>query len=97
MDNSLISHRMASVNLVVTVESVRTLLTHKGGDTNALHIPSLIAVAAALGESFPSILHACMLTTPQVSNYFSFFIVLDCASLQAKYECSGKIIEMTYG
>jgi hypothetical protein len=41
---------MGSVNLVVTVESVRTLLTHKGGDTNALHIPSLIAVAAALGE-----------------------------------------------
>ncbi|KAF8492669.1 hypothetical protein JB92DRAFT_3002180 [Gautieria morchelliformis] len=40
---------MGSVNLVVTVESVRTLVTHKGGDTNALHIPSLIAVGSALG------------------------------------------------
>ena len=41
---------MGSVNLVVTVESVRTLLTHKGSGTNALHIPSLVAVASALGK-----------------------------------------------
>ena len=44
---------MGSVNLVVIVESVRTIATHKGNDdTNALHVPSLIAVAAALGKSF---------------------------------------------
>ena len=42
---------MGSVNLVVTVESARTLITHNSDeDTNALHVPSLIAVAAALGE-----------------------------------------------
>ena len=41
---------MDSVNLVVIVEGTRTLLTHTGSDTNALHIPSLVAVAAALGE-----------------------------------------------
>ena len=41
---------MGSVNLVVTVESVDKLLTHKGSDTNVLHIPSLIAVGSALGK-----------------------------------------------
>jgi len=44
---------MGSVNLVVIVESVRTIVTHKNGDdTNTLHIPSLIAVGAALGAKF---------------------------------------------
>lgn len=50
--NPLLSS-MGSVNLVVIVESVRTIATHKGSDdTNALHIPSLIAVAAALGRLY---------------------------------------------
>lgn len=44
---------MGSVNLVVIVESVRTIVTHNAADdTNALHVPSLIAVAAALGAKF---------------------------------------------
>lgn len=43
---------MSSVNLVVTVESVRTIIDHRGSDVNALHIPSLIAVASALGVKF---------------------------------------------
>lgn len=46
---STIGSRMSSVNLVVAVESVQTIIDHKGDDTNRLHIPSLIAVAAALG------------------------------------------------
>ena len=42
---------MGSVNLVVIVESVRTILSHNSADkVNALHIPSLISVGAALGE-----------------------------------------------
>lgn len=41
---------MGSVNLVVIVESARDLISHGGGETNELHVPSLIAVAAALGE-----------------------------------------------
>ncbi len=41
--------RMGSVNLVVIVESARSLITHGDGETNQLHIPSLISVAAALG------------------------------------------------
>lgn len=40
---------MGSVNLVVIVESARSLITHGDGETNELHIPSLVAVAAALG------------------------------------------------
>lgn len=42
--------RMGSVNLVVVVESVRSIVDHKSGDLNELHIPSLVAVGAALGE-----------------------------------------------
>lgn len=44
---------MGSVNLVVIVEAVRTIITHKStdSDVNDLHIPSLIAVGAALGTS----------------------------------------------
>lgn len=40
---------MGSVNLVVIVESVRTLVSHKEGDTNDFHVASLAAVGAALG------------------------------------------------
>ncbi|KAJ3926751.1 MAG: CDF-like metal transporter [Lentinula lateritia] len=41
---------MGAVNLVVMVESVRDLVTHNSNsDTNTFHLPSIIAVAAALG------------------------------------------------
>ncbi|KAG9078906.1 hypothetical protein FS749_009036 [Ceratobasidium sp. UAMH 11750] len=40
---------MAAVNLVIVVESIRALVSHGDGDTNKLHIPSLIAVAVAFG------------------------------------------------
>lgn len=44
---------MGSVNLVVIVESMRTIVTHNNAEeTNTLHVPSLIAVAAALGVKF---------------------------------------------
>nr|AMM70773.1 CDF zinc transporter 2 [Russula atropurpurea] len=42
---------MGSVNLVVIVESIRDLLKH-GDKTLTLHIPSIAAVAAALGVKF---------------------------------------------
>lgn len=57
MDSNLHT-RMGSVNLVVIVESIRTLLTHKGGSTNDFHLPSILAVAAALGNSFHFARHA---------------------------------------
>jgi hypothetical protein len=43
---------MASVNLVVIVESVRTIIDKQGNELAPFHLPSIIAVAAALGKSF---------------------------------------------
>ncbi|KDQ63008.1 hypothetical protein JAAARDRAFT_29002 [Jaapia argillacea MUCL 33604] len=44
---------MGSVSLVVVVESVRAIVTHNpADDTNTFHIPSIAAVAAALGVKF---------------------------------------------
>jgi len=40
---------MGSVNLVVIVESVRDLIKNNNKDLNQLHIPSVVAVGAALG------------------------------------------------
>ena len=41
---------MGSVNLVVIVECARTLISHNPDEeVNELHLPSLIAVGAALG------------------------------------------------
>lgn len=50
----LLLSRMGSVNLVVIVESARSLITHNNdSDVNSLHVPSLISVGAALGEFSP--------------------------------------------
>ena len=40
---------MGSVNLVVIVESLRTVISKHGDSLNGFHIPSIVAVAAALG------------------------------------------------
>ncbi|KAG8779189.1 hypothetical protein FRC15_010323 [Serendipita sp. 397] len=42
---------MAAINLVICVESIRTIIEHKKDDpeTNKLFIPALVAVASALG------------------------------------------------
>ncbi len=42
---------MGSVNLVVVVEAARSLLTKKGDALAPFHLPSIIAVGAALGMS----------------------------------------------
>ncbi|KAF9077151.1 CDF-like metal transporter [Rhodocollybia butyracea] len=45
--------RMGAVNLVVMVESVRDIVTHNpDSSTNDFHLPSIIAVAAALSVKF---------------------------------------------
>jgi len=41
--------RMGSVNLVVIVESFRSLVTKPNDDLKDFHLASIIAVAAALG------------------------------------------------
>jgi len=43
---------MGSVNLVVIVESLRTVISKRGDSLNDFHIPSIVAVAAALAVKF---------------------------------------------
>ena len=50
----LTHHRMGSVNLVVIVESMRSIIDHGSGELNEFHLPSLIAVGAALGQPYSS-------------------------------------------
>lgn len=45
----LTSKRMSSVNLVIIVESIRSIVTHKGDETNDFFIPAIAAVSSALG------------------------------------------------
>ena len=51
--------RMTAVNLIVVVESVQRLVTHDGSDLNELHIPSLVAVGAALGKLLATLVTQC--------------------------------------
>lgn len=46
------TNSMGSVNLVVIVESARSLITKTNDDLQEFHIPSIVAVAAALGWWF---------------------------------------------
>ncbi|KAF7337545.1 CDF-like metal transporter [Mycena sanguinolenta] len=46
------NRRMGSVNLVVIVESVQSLITKKNDDLKQFHLPSILAVAAALAVKF---------------------------------------------
>jgi len=41
--------RMFAVNLVVIVESIRSIVTHKGGEINDFFVPAVASVATALG------------------------------------------------
>ncbi|KAF5345693.1 hypothetical protein D9758_013039 [Tetrapyrgos nigripes] len=47
--NVIYGFLMGSVNLVVIVESVQSLLSHKNGEKNEFHLPSVVSVGAALG------------------------------------------------
>jgi hypothetical protein len=40
---------MFAVNLIVIVESVHSIATHKAGDTDHFFIPAVASVASALG------------------------------------------------
>ncbi len=46
---SELSHRMGSVNLIVAIESIRSIISKEGDALSEFHLPSIIAVAAALG------------------------------------------------
>jgi len=40
---------MFAVNLVIIVESIRSVASHSGDDTNEFFIPAVASVASALG------------------------------------------------
>jgi hypothetical protein len=68
---------MGSVNFIVIVESARDLITHKNKDLNDFHIPSVVAVAAALGTS-TRLLSLIVLINSKVSNLCYSFTVTRC-------------------
>jgi hypothetical protein len=43
---------MGSVNLVVLVESTQSLITSRNETLKQFHLPSILAVATALGEPY---------------------------------------------
>lgn len=95
---------MGSVNLVVIVESMRAIIDHGSGELNEFHLPSLIAVGAALGMHFTAFLwldsdfciHLHVVIVMQASNLCFSCTASACAQAQVRYMCSGKITEMTY-
>ncbi|TFY71809.1 hypothetical protein EVG20_g1196 [Dentipellis fragilis] len=78
--NVIYGFLMGSVNLVVIVESARNLITHGGSDVNALHVPSLVAVGAALGIVCPLVVGAFI--DPCTGVKFLLFVY--CYSLRTK-------------
>jgi len=86
---------MGSVNFIVIIESARDLLTHKNQDLNEFHLPSVIAVAAALGR--PTGLSSLItLINSQVSNFFYSFTVTRYVRSRVRLRCSGRTTAMTY-
>lgn len=48
---------MITVSVVIIVESIREIATHKSGDVNDFYLPSVIAVAIAFGTKFSLFLY----------------------------------------
>ena len=71
---------MGSVNFVVIIESLRDLLKHGDKSLNDFHIPSIAAVAAALGV----LAHLPMLVTLINSKAVKFLLFLYCYSSRSK-------------
>lgn len=92
---------MGSVSLVVIVESVRSLATKADDTLHEFHLPSIIAVAAALGPSF-SFTALSLIENPsqrsiQLSNSSCFSIAIPFANDRVKFKSYGKTTAMTYG
>lgn len=88
--------RMGSVNLVVIVESVRSLATKPSNDLKVFHLPSILAVAVALG-TFQLVFEVSSLTVQmQASKFFSFSTATRCVTSQVKSKFFGKTIAMIY-
>ena len=80
---------MGSVNLVVIVESLQDLFKHSNKDLNKFHVPSIIAVGAALGgHAYLSTLFA--LINLKELNFFCFSTAIRHVPDRARLRCSGK-------
>jgi len=79
---------MGSVNFVVIVESAQDLLKHSNKDLK-FHVPSIIAVGAALGG--PAYLPTLfVLINLKESSFFSFSTAIRHVPDRARLRCSGK-------
>jgi hypothetical protein len=80
---------MGSVNFVVIVESAQDLLKRSNKDLNKFHVPSVIAVGAALGGPAyqPSLF---VLINSKESSFFSFSTAIRHVLDRARLRCSGK-------
>lgn len=87
---------MGSVNLVVIVESAQSLIT-SDGDLKKFHLPSIIAVGAALGKR--SLMSHCVCATlnylQQASNFFFSCIAGVSVINPAKCTSFGRTTETT--
>jgi hypothetical protein len=81
---------MGSVNFVVIVESAQGLLKHSNKDLK-FHVPSVIAVGAALGGPayLPTVTLSVLINLKE-SSFFSFSTVIRYVPDRARLRCSGK-------
>ena len=80
---------MGSVNFVVIVQSAQELFKHSDKDLNKFHVPSVIAVSAALGG--PAYLPTLfVLINLKESSFFSFSAAIRHVPDRARLGCSGK-------
>lgn len=73
---------MAAVNLVVIVESFVNVVTHKNGGLKDFHLPSIVAVGAALGEFYSFLSGPSLLKLIRLG--VKFILFLYCYSLRGK-------------
>ncbi len=86
---------MTSVNLIVVVESVRSLISKEDDELKIFHIPSIIAVAAALSKAFAFNI-AWYSSRVRVSSWYFLSYVILSEKTAAKSPFFGKTIAMTY-
>jgi hypothetical protein len=85
---------MESVNLVVIIESARDLITHRGETLNQFHVPSVVAVAAALGRLAAWLTLAALIDL-KVSSFFYSFTAIRYDQSQARLRWSGRTTATT--
>src|SRR5712672_2896908 len=85
---------MGSVNFVVIVESARELLKHGDESLKKFHIPSVVAVGAAIG-GLSRLPNVAALINLKESSFFCFSTPTRYDPGRARLRCSGKTIATT--